>query len=79
MVLSCTFVFKSLMNANTRYEITAKAFDLMTGLMAPGKDAPAALYPITPLERAEAWHSWKKDNQECIDAMITAFESVTEN
>ena len=66
------------MNANTRYEIEAKAFKLMTGLTAPGKDSPVGENSTAFQERCEAWYRWKSGNIACINAMVLGFEYVTE-
>lgn len=67
------------MNANTRYEIKARAFNLMTGHMAPGKDSPAAAGPTDYDERELAWLRWLDTNRHCIESMFQAFEEITED
>lgn len=65
------------MNANERFEIKARAFQLMTGMMAPGKDCPAAGGPINEAVRDETWHEWREFHAKIIAAMITAFEEIS--
>lgn len=57
-----------------KYEIKAKAFRLMTGYTAPGKDPPSGSYPPPYEERQKAWEKWLNDNRQCINAMLQAFE-----
>jgi len=54
------------MDANERYERLAKQFKRDTGLLAPGKDAPAAVgadpeYDTT--YRQQEWDKWLKGRQ----------------
>ena len=65
------------MDANTKYEIEAYAFNVMTGHVAPGKDSPAAAGGTDYAEREQAWKRWKDTHRECIHAMITAFDYMT--
>lgn len=48
------------MNPSLNYEIQALAFYRMTGLLAPGKDAPAAGGPQDYDERNKAWIEWRE-------------------
>ena len=66
------------MKANTRFEIEARAFNIMTGHMAPGKDAPAAAGDDDYEERQRAWIEWKQTHSTCINSMILAFENQLE-
>lgn len=59
-----------------RFEIQAEAFRIMTGNMAPGKDAAAASYPAPYEEREAAWKEWNAQNIDCVRAMIIATERV---
>ena len=64
------------MDSNIRYEIKARAFQRMTGEMAPGKDAPEATYP-EPIEKRQAmWDAWLKTHGECAEAMLKAAEEI---
>ena len=65
------------MNESEKYDIEARAFQLMTGFMAPGKDSPAAAGPTDMAERRDAWSRWKKLNNRTIWAMLKAFEEHT--
>lgn len=59
-----------------RYEIKAQAFQSMTGHMAPGKDAPSALYPASYEERKKVRDEWLKQHGECVRAMLRGFEAI---
>ena len=62
---------------NERYEIKAEAFRIITGHMAPGKDAPSAAYPAPYEERAAIWESfWTHDHITVADAMILAMSRL---
>jgi hypothetical protein len=64
------------LNSVEKFEIQAEAFRIMTGHMAPGKDASPFSYPA-PYEEREAIHKdWTAANSECIRAMLLAFERV---
>ena len=57
------------------YEIQAFAFRVMTGYMAPGKDA-SPLADETPYEgRCAAWDEWRNEHAPCILAMLHGFEA----
>jgi hypothetical protein len=58
------------------YEIQAFAFRVMTGHMAPGKDASPLSYPAPYEERSAAWDEWRKEHAPCILAMLHGFEAV---
>jgi hypothetical protein len=58
------------------YEIQAFAFRVMTGHMAPGKDASPLSYPAPYEERSAAWDEWRKEHASCIRAMQRGFEAV---
>jgi hypothetical protein len=45
-------------NANERYERLAAEFYRETGIMAPGKDSPAATGPFDEKARWAAWANW---------------------
>ena len=58
------------------YEIQAFAFRMMTGYMAPGKDA-SPLADETPYEgRCAAWDEWRNEHAPCILAMLHGFEAL---
>ena len=63
------------LNANDRFEIEAKAFEIMTGMLAPGKDEPAA----SGMDRAiriETWAEWRTFHNKIVNAMIRAVEET---
>ena len=66
------------MKANERFEYMAELFYKDTGMMAPGKDSPAAFGATNREEREAAWHRWAekfyeglfnlhKSNSECVE------------
>ena len=59
-----------------RFEVKAEAFRLMTGHMAPGKDASPHSYPAPLQERAAAWDSWEATHAPVLRAMMMAVERV---
>lgn len=67
------------MDAYYRYEIKAEAFRIMTGHMAPGKDAPPQSYPAPYEEREKVWRQWLLDNEECINAMLLAVDRIIDH
>lgn len=66
------------MNQLQIYEVEAKAFHIMTGQMAPGKDSPAACGPTDFDGRMKAFLEWRENNHEILMAMRQAFEDVME-
>ena len=60
------------------YEILAGAFRLMTGHMAPGKDASAASHPAPYEERKAAWDAWHVQHGACARAVLQATEKLIE-
>ncbi len=58
------------------YEIQAFAFRVMTGHMAPGKDASPLSYSAPYEERSAAWDEWRAEHGKCILAMLYGFEAV---
>lgn len=48
------------MNTNERFEYMAELFYKETGIMAPGKDAPAGFSCLSPEERNLAWGEWSE-------------------
>lgn len=64
------------LNPVERYEIKAMAFRIMTGHMAPGKDASPHSYPAPIEERSAAWEKWIVEHGKTAAAMLTAFERV---
>lgn len=62
------------LDPTTKYEIKAEAFYIMTGLMAPGKDAPAE-FGDTWNERNAAWEKfWTVERYEFAEAMLNAMK-----
>ena len=59
-----------------KFEIGAEAFRIMTGHMAPGKDAAAESYPAPYEERTVRYTEWAYANGECVRAMLLAFQRV---
>ena len=64
------------MDNYTSYEIRAEAFRLMTGHMAPGKDAAPESYPEPFEVRSAAWEEWSKQHDEVIRSVLVAVEHV---
>lgn len=64
------------LNNYERYEIQAEAFRIMTGHMAPGKDASMHSYPAPYEERMAAWVEWSALNIDLVHAMLTATERI---
>lgn len=66
------------MDANTEFEIKAEAFRIMTGYMAPGKDAPMYAYAgrEDEEERHRQWGAWCMTYSGIIRAMLRAVEHV---
>ena len=63
-------------NEIEQYEILARAFRKMTGMMAPGKDVPPEAYG-EPLERRqEAWRYWNHTHGRVISALLEAVSHV---
>ena len=66
------------MNAGLRYELRARAFELMTGQLAPGKDAPAEVNGASMEEREQAWREWLEQHFACVEAMLKAVDELVE-
>lgn len=64
------------MNSNQRLEVEGRAFEIMTGRMAPFKDLPAAAGPMDIAEQNECLHEWRNHHRLIISAMEAAFEEV---
>jgi hypothetical protein len=64
------------LNSTEEYELKAEAFRVMTGHMAPGKDAAAASYPAPYEEREAAWRDWCARHGEVVRAMIVALRVI---
>ena len=58
---------------NTSYEINARAFRMMTGYVAPGKDSIGS----TQDERWGAWNEWLRSNKEILYSIFTALDDYT--
>lgn len=65
------------MNSNLAFEIRARAFQLMTGKLAPGKDEPAAVNWEDRGDRLAAWMTWLEKYDPCIEAMLNAVDDIT--
>ena len=61
-----------------RYEIKARAFQIMTGKMAPGKDVPAAMARNDGGGRQKLWEEWCEEHGTLVFAVITAAEEILE-
>lgn len=60
-----------------RFEIKARAFQIMTGKMAPGKDVPAALCRGDDYEcREKLWKLWNEAYGKAVDAVISATQEI---
>ena len=64
------------LDTTTRFELKAEAFRIMTGHMAPGKDASPHSYPAPYEDRTAAFDQWNAIHGDCVGAMIRAFERV---
>jgi len=62
------------MNANTKFEIMAGAFLIMTGRMAPGKDSPTAMGTENRGELQLMWEEWHRKYRPVIDAVLKSVE-----
>ena len=67
------------LNSIEKFEIRAEAFRIMSGHMAPGKDAAAESYPEEYEERAAIYSQWFETHGECVMAMLQAFERVVDD
>ena len=63
-------------NDNERYEITAEAFRIDTGLTAPGKSTSGHEFTEPLEERIARWTEWLDTHRKCIDALIRAVEKT---
>lgn len=66
------------MNANEQFEIKAHVFWVMTGFLAPGKDAPMESGPSIE-ERGEAYVVWNAQYGEVIHHVLCAVEDHLAN
>lgn len=64
------------LDTTTRFELKAEAYRIMTGHMAPGKDASPQSYQAPYDERIEAFDRWSAIHGECVRAMLLAFERM---
>lgn len=62
------------LDALTRTEIMAEAFRVMTGHMAPYKDASPESYPASHEERNKAFDEWSERYGQCVRAVMHAFK-----
>ena len=60
------------------FEVRAEAFRLMTGHMAPGKDAAPGSYPADIDVRNEAHEAWWLKHGACVRAVMKAVENIVE-
>ncbi len=58
------------------YEIQAFAFRVMTGYVAPGKDASPLADEAPYEERCAAFDEWRNEHAPCILAMLHGFEAL---
>ncbi|MGE3596621.1 MAG: hypothetical protein AB7N70_13820, partial [Dehalococcoidia bacterium] len=58
------------------YEIQAFAFRVMTGYVAPGKDASPLADEAPYEERCAAFDEWRNEHAPCILAMLLGFEAL---
>ena len=62
------------MNSYLSYEIQAAAFHRMTGIMAPGKDEPAACHGPSFDKRVDEWEEWQLRHRDIIRAFLWAID-----
>jgi hypothetical protein len=71
------------LTSNERFEIQARAFEMMTGYTAPGKDCAPGASGHSYEERFGAWDVWKLAHKGCIDALLRSveleFQDVTDS
>ncbi len=63
------------LNPQQTFEIMARAFRIMTGHTAPGKDVWGSMEAPRE-EREHHYRMWLKQNETVIGAMLTATEAV---
>lgn len=56
------------------FEIKAAAFHRMTGILAPGKDEPAACGGHDMGARIDAWDAWNTCHHAVIEAILWAVD-----
>lgn len=64
------------LTAYMQCEITAEAFRVMTGHMAPFKDASPASYPASQEERTAAYDEWAEQYGRCVRAVMHAYAEM---
>lgn len=64
------------LNANERFEIKARAFEKMRGMLAPGKDAGIICGGDLRKVREDEWYSWCDKYDVVIRHMLDAFEEI---
>ena len=62
-------------SANAAFEIRARVFYCMTGLLAPGKDSPAA-GALDRAERDREWHTFIDNYGKILNDTICAVQYV---
>ena len=61
------------LDANTRFELKAAAFERMEGMLAPGKDQREG---PSYEERMRRWGDWCVNNEEIVNAFMGAIQRV---
>lgn len=64
------------LNEIEEYELKAEAFKIMTGYLAPGKDAAMIGGGVPYEERVAAWEKWIAVNGATARAFITALRVI---
>lgn len=64
------------MDPITLYEIKARMFQIATGQMAPGKDAPDATYPLPFEDRMKMWEVWLEEHAGILRAMEMSLNDI---
>ena len=64
------------MNSNERYEYMAELFYKETGMMAPGKDNPAAFGGADELSEREIFEAWDKWTAEFYEKLFDLHKST---
>jgi len=59
-----------------RFEIVAKAFELETGVLAPGKSQAPGAGGLSPEERSKLFEPWSAKNMATIRRTIMAIEHL---
>lgn len=62
------------LDVTTKAEIFAETFRLMTGHMAPFKDASPHSYPAPEEDRRKVYDEWIEQYRNCVTAVMRAFK-----